>query len=170
MEKTYSEMLMAAMDSENGTMATDPRKPIIRSALQYVYPLFILIHVIVVVVGAVGNCGMLIVVIKRRLYHDPMYFFLGNLALSDFFKAAIVLPITLVHLLIQNWIFGSFLCYILPMMHSFPIHASILTYMMIAVDRYRTVVHPMRSRVPAGLITIALWVSISYKHIHIIII
>ena len=149
---------MAAMDSENGTMATDPRKPIIRTALRYVYPLFILIHAIVVLVGTVGNFGMMVVVTRRRLYHDPMYFFLGNLALSDFIKAALVLPLTLSHLLMQNWIFGSFLCYFLPMLHSFPIHASILTYMMIAVDRYRSIVHPMRSRVPAGLCTIAVWV------------
>ncbi len=110
------------------------------------------------VAGLAGNFTMLIVIMKRRLWRDHTCFFLGNLALSDILKSGIVLPITLANLLIQNWIFGSFLCFFLPMMHSFPIHASMLNYMMIAVDRYRYIVHPMKSRVPAGLCAIAIWV------------
>ena len=47
----------------------------------------------------------------------------------------------------ENWIWGSFMCYFLPMLHSFPIHASMLTFLMIAVDRYRLIVHPMKPRV-----------------------
>ena len=39
------------------------------------------------------------------------------------------------------------MCYFLPMLHSFPIHASMLTFLMIAVDRYRLIVHPMKPRV-----------------------
>lgn len=159
MEKTYADMLMAVM--ANSSNSTDFRTPHIKPALRYVYPLFVLIHMFIFIGGTVGNLLMLAVVSRRRLYHDPLFFFLGNLALSDMLKALVVLPITLANLLLQNWVLGSFLCYFLPMMHSFPVHASMLTYMMIAVDRYRYIVHPMRSRVPAGLCTIAVWVGMS---------
>lgn len=137
----------------------DFRQPYIKSSLRYVYPLFILLHAIICVGGICGNVAMLVVIIRRRLYKNPTFFFLGNLALSDILKAAVVLPITVTTMLISNWIFGSFLCFFLPMMHSFPVHASMLTYMVIAVDRYRLIVHPMKSRVPTGLCVIAVWVA-----------
>ena len=39
-------------------------------------------------------------ILRRRLHDDPSFFLVGNLALSDILKAAVVLPITVTHLLI----------------------------------------------------------------------
>lgn len=64
-----------------------------------------------------GNATMLVFIARRRrLYRDPTQLYLANLALSDLLKAALVLPLTLVGQLLQNWILGGFLCYFLPMM------------------------------------------------------
>jgi hypothetical protein len=123
------------LSKQNQTSDIDLTQPYIRRSLIYVYPLFIFVYACTSVVGAIGNLAMFVVIIKCRLYPNPMYFFLANLALSDFLKAAVVAPITLANLLMQNFIFGSFMCFFLPMMHSIPIHASMLTYIMIAADR-----------------------------------
>ncbi|ELU08490.1 hypothetical protein CAPTEDRAFT_160415, partial [Capitella teleta] len=136
----------------------DFRQPYIKNSLRYVYPLFILLHAVVCLCGVCGNGAMLAVILRRKLYRSPTFFFLANLALSDFLKAAVVLPITVTTMMFGNWIFGSFLCFSLPMLHSFPIHASMLTHMVIAIDRYRLIVYPMKSRIPAGLCMIAVWV------------
>ena len=92
------------------------------------------------------------------LQESPTFLFFANLALSDVIKVAIAQPLTVINLIMQNWILGSFLCYFLPMLHAFPIHATMMTHVVIAIDRYRFIVHPMKSRIPAGLCIIAVWV------------
>lgn len=146
------------IDQRNDT-SFDFTQPYIRRSMRYVYPLFMFLYATVGLVGFVGNISMLIVMGKRRLYHDQTYFFLGNLAFSDLIKCIFVLPISLANMLVQNWIFGSFLCFFLPMIQFFPIHASMLTFLMIAIDRYRLIVNPFKARVPAGLCIIATWVG-----------
>jgi hypothetical protein len=135
------------------------RTPYIKTTLLYVWPLFVVLHALVGLGGVCGNAAMLTVIVRRRLYRCSTFFFLGHLAFSDLFKAAVVLPITVATMMMGNWIFGSFLCYFLPMMHSFPIHASMLTYMLMAIDRYRLILYPMKSRIPARLCMIASWVG-----------
>lgn len=146
------------IDQRNDT-SFDFTQPYIRHSMRYVYPLFMFLYAAVGLTGFVGNVSMLIVMGKQRLYHDPTYFFLGNLAFSDLIKCVFVLPISLANMLVQNWIFGSFLCFFLPMIQFFPIHASMLTFLMIAIDRYRLIVNPFKARVPAGLCIIASWVG-----------
>ncbi|XP_064630803.1 prolactin-releasing peptide receptor-like [Lineus longissimus] len=130
----------------------------IRKPLQYVYPLFIFLHALTVIGGVTGNIGILVIVIRKKLYNDPLYFFMANLAISDIIKSVFVLPLTLTNLMMTNWVFGSFICFFLPMLQSFPVYVTMLTFLMIAIDRYRTIVYPMKSRVPAGLCTIGVWV------------
>ena len=137
----------------------DFTQPYIRRSMRYVYPLFMFLYAAVGLIGFIGNVSMLIVMGKRRLYQDQTFFFLGNLAFSDLIKCMFVLPISLANMLVQNWIFGSFLCFFLPMIQFFPIHASMLTFLMIGIDRYRLIVNPFKARVPAGLCIIATWVG-----------
>ena len=150
-ETYYAIILNFIHNNHNENNETiDFSKPYIKNSLKYIYPLFIFIHAVVILFGTFGNIAMLVMLLRTGLFRNPTYFFLGNIALSDIIKAGIVLPITIVNLLIQNWIFDSFLCYFLPMIHMIPIHASMLTYVMLAVDRYRFICLPMRSRIPAG--------------------
>ena len=154
----YISLVLTWMNSNN-TTSFDFTQPYIKNSLRYVYPLFMFLHAVVGLAGLVGNLTLIIVMGKRRLYHDQTFFFLGNLAFSDVIKCTIVLPISLANMLIQNWVFGSFMCFFLPMIQLFPIHASMLTFLMIAIDRYRLIVNPFKARLPAGLCTIAVWVA-----------
>lgn len=158
-EETYLTRVLHYIERSNSSGDTDFSKPFIKHSLRYVYPLFILLHAIICIGGVAGNAAMLVVLRRRKLHRSPTFFFLANLAMSDILKAGLVLPISVASMLFANWIFGSFLCYFLPMMHSFPIHASMLTHTVMAVDRYRLILYPMKSRVPAGLCVIAVWVA-----------
>ena len=156
-ERGILHQILAILNSNNDNRTTDVSRPAIRHTLRHVYPLFILLNGFVILFGTCGNIAMIVIIIKNKLYRNPTFFFLGNLAFSDLLKSMVVLPVSLTNLLIEPWLFGSFLCYFLPMMQFFPIHASMLTFLMIAVDRYRFIVHPMQTRMSAGLCTIAIW-------------
>ncbi|KAL4232398.1 hypothetical protein ACF0H5_009966 [Mactra antiquata] len=154
----YIHQVLSFMDKKNDT-SFDFTQPYIRNSLKFVYPIFMFLYAVVGLLGMVGNISMLVVMGKRRLYQDPTYLFLGNLAFSDLIKCVFALPVSLANLLVQNWIFGSFMCFFLPMIQFFPIHASMLTFLMIAIDRFRRIVNPFKSRPPAGLCIIATWVG-----------
>ncbi|XP_059173940.1 neuropeptide Y receptor type 5-like [Physella acuta] len=154
----YIELIIQFMVTNNHS-DFDFKVPFVKPSLRYVYPFLIFLHVVICLVGVVGNTAIVVVIAKRRLYQDQTYFLLANLAFSDLIKCLAVLPISLANFLIQNWLFGSFLCFFLPMLQCFPVHASMLTYLTIAIDRYRLIVHPFKSRLPAGLCVIAVWVG-----------
>jgi len=152
--------ILMFLDLKNKSNTTfDFTQPYLRRSMRYVYPLFMFLYAAVGFIGFVGNITMVIIMGKRRLYHDQTFFFIGNLAFSDLIKCVFVLPISLANMLVQNWVFGSFLCFLVPMIQFFPIHASMLTFLMIAIDRYRLIVNPFKARVPAGLCIIATWVG-----------
>jgi hypothetical protein len=90
----------------------DFSKLYLRPSVTHVFPVFL--YALVVVVGAVSNVAVIWTVVKHRLYKDPTYDYIVNLATADI-KCVLVLPVSLTILLVQNWIFGSFLCF-LPML------------------------------------------------------
>ena len=155
----YIELIFNWIQDNNSTDEVDFTQPHIKRSLRYVYPLFIFLHALTCTFGFIGNVAIIIVVGKHGLYKDQVFFFICNIALSDILKCVFVLPITLANLLIQNWVFGSFMCFFLPMLQCFPIHASMLTYLVMAIDRYRLIVLPFKSRAPAGLCIIGVWVA-----------
>jgi hypothetical protein len=54
-------------------------------------------------------------IVKHRLYKDPTNGYIVNLKTADI-KCVLVLPVSPTILLVQNWIFHSFLCFFLPML------------------------------------------------------
>ncbi|RUS74035.1 hypothetical protein EGW08_018209, partial [Elysia chlorotica] len=158
MKETYNQMILQYMINSSSTNFNF-REPYIKRSLIYVYPLFMLLHAIVCLAGIISNVAMVVVIIRRRLYQDQTFVLFINLAFADLIKCVFVMPMTLANLLIQNWLFGSFLCFFMPMLQYFPVHATMLTFLTIAIDRYRMIVQPFKSRVQASLCIIAIWVG-----------
>ncbi|GFT03108.1 g_PROTEIN_RECEP_F1_2 domain-containing protein [Nephila pilipes] len=88
-----------------------------------------------------------------------MYKYLALNALNDILKCVVVLPLALSTTLIQNWIYGSFLCYLFPMMQDVPFHATMLTFLLIAFDRYRQTLYPLKQPIPAFLCMVGVWIA-----------
>ncbi|XP_071447991.1 uncharacterized protein [Hetaerina americana] len=93
----------------------------------------------------------------RRGERDPTLCFLANVAVADAVKCLMVLPVSLAVLLVQNWVFGSFLCFFLPMMQDIPIHVTMLSFLLIAADRHRLLMDPMKPRLPPLFCSLAAW-------------
>lgn len=112
----YLVKLMNIINAGDNETVEDLSVPHIRPTVNNIYPLFIFMYGLIVVVGTLMNSGMMYHIIRHKLHRDPTYAFLINIAISDLVKCIFVLPITLAVLLIENWIFGQFLCYFLPIL------------------------------------------------------
>ena len=150
-------MLLIWLNENNVNETENINRPSIKHSLRYVYPLIVCLNAMVVMFGTVANMSMVVVIIKKKLYTNPTFIYLANIAISDIVKTSIVLPLTVMHILMEHWIFGSFMCFFLPMMHSIPIHVTMLSYVMIGADRYRQVMYPMKARLHFGFCLIAIW-------------
>lgn len=114
-DKVLNVIAQLFLGSKNDT-GMDFSKPHLRPSVARVFPLFVFLYTLVVIVGTASNLAVIWTVIKHRLYRNPTFGYIINLAIADIVKCVLVLPISLTILLVQNWIFGSFLCYFLPML------------------------------------------------------
>lgn len=95
----------------------DFTRPQLRPSVRHAYPSFVCGYSALIMAGALCNAYVLAIVARKRLYAaDPVYVYVANLAVTGIVECVFVLPISLMVLLIQNWIFGRFLCFFLPML------------------------------------------------------
>jgi len=90
--------------------------PILKASIKSVYWLFLIQYAALALLGVLMNIIIIVYIMYHRLYKDVTHAFIINLALCHFVQCALVLPISLMVMLIQNWIFGQFLCFFLPML------------------------------------------------------
>lgn len=92
------------------------RKPILRPGLHDTYILFIIQYALLSLTGAISNIWLIYYIVRHRLYRDNTHAFFINLSICHFVQCAFVLPITLVVIIVHNWILGMFMCYFVPML------------------------------------------------------
>lgn len=90
--------------------------PIVKPALINIYPLFLLQYGLLCVFSVLSNVYLIYYIMRCRLYRDVTHAFLMNLAVCHFVQSFIVMPVTLMVIIIQNWIYGQFLCFFLPLL------------------------------------------------------
>lgn len=96
---------------------TDFNRLQLRTSVQHSYPAFVCGYSALIMAGALCNAYVLATVVRKRLYAaDPVNVYVANLAITGIIECVSVLPVSLMVLLIQNWIFGRFLCFFLPML------------------------------------------------------
>ncbi|XP_033212336.1 neuropeptide Y receptor type 6 [Belonocnema kinseyi] len=142
---------------EPGNETEDFSKPLLRPVFYNIYPLLIFVYSLLIICGIIINFSMFYHILKFKLYRDPTNAFLINMIISDVIKCIFVLPISLAVMLIDNWIFGKFLCFFLPILQDIPFHVSMMTYMLIAVDRFRMIDDPGKPRIPAFVCALGTW-------------
>lgn len=94
----------------------DFSEPILKPVVAKIYPIFVIQYSVLAIFGIVTNLAIIVYIMRYKLYRDATHAFIVNLAFCHFVQCAIELPITLMVLLIQNWIFGQFWCFFLPLL------------------------------------------------------
>ncbi|XP_030379293.1 uncharacterized protein LOC115627690 [Scaptodrosophila lebanonensis] len=140
-----------AMDRFNG--------PILKASIKSVYWLFLIQYAALALLGVIMNIVIIVYILYHRLYKDVTHAFIINLAFCHFVQCALVLPVSLMVMLIQNWIFGQFLCFFLPMLQDIPLHVAMISHILIAWDRMRWLNDPLRGRLPGFVCCCATWLT-----------
>ncbi|XP_039233567.1 uncharacterized protein LOC6525791 [Drosophila yakuba] len=144
----------------NGTVDMERLSgPILKSSIKSVYWLFLIQYAALALLGVVLNVIIVVYIMYHRLYKDVTHAFIINLALCHFVQCALVLPVSLMVMLIQNWIFGQFLCFFLPMLQDIPLHVAMISHILIAWDRMRWLNDPLKGRLPGFVCCCATWLT-----------
>lgn len=95
---------------------TELNEPILRPGLQDTYYFFVIQYAILSLFGIVANIWVICYIFKYKLFHENTHAFFVNLCVCHFVQSAFVLPITLIVIIVHNWILGQFMCYFVPML------------------------------------------------------
>ena len=119
------------------------------------------ILVIICVVSIFGNITLFVIFTRRKILRTIANGFLLNLAFADLLVSVLNMPITVVTIVKQRWIFGEFACVLLGFTTMLSFVSSVMSLAMIAINRYYYVVQwktypsiftPRRSVLFAGIV------------------
>ena len=122
---------------------------------------FITLYVIVIIVSLIGNGMVIFSVIRNKTLQTVRNFFILNLAVADILTGSLAGPITPMSYYLKSWIFGEFLCKLLPVGFVTFAHVSTFTVTAIAIHRYSQIVMPSRQQMSkrAGCVTsFVIWI------------
>ncbi|XP_054156214.1 neuropeptide SIFamide receptor-like [Oppia nitens] len=101
-------------------------------------------YTIVFILGIVGNCCVVIVVVQSPRMRTVTNFFIVNLAFADILVLIFCLPATLISNLLIPWIFGAIMCKAVAYLQGVVVSASINTLVAVSIDRFLSICHPLR--------------------------
>ncbi|XP_048873921.1 nociceptin receptor [Brienomyrus brachyistius] len=125
----------------------------------------VVVYMIVCMVGLIGNCLVMYVIIRYTKMKTATNIYIFNLALADFLVLA-TLPFQGTDVFLGFWPFGNILCKMVISIDYYNMFTSTFTLTMMSVDRYIAVCHPVKAldmRTPhkAKVINICIWILAS---------
>ena len=97
----------------------------------------------IAVLGFAGNLLVIIVVVGNRQMRNSTNLLIISLALADLFFIVICVPFTATMYAMPIWPFGDAWCKIYQYMINVTAYASVYTLVLMSLDRYLAVVHPI---------------------------
>ena len=106
-------------------------------------------YCLIFLVSLVGNSCIGIIVYKTKTLRKPINIFIVNMAMSDLLFPLIYIPLQVVYLYRYSWlisgVLGDALCKLIPFLFEVSLIVSVLSLILIAVDRFGAVVWPLHS-------------------------
>ncbi|XP_067831686.1 delta-type opioid receptor-like [Heptranchias perlo] len=131
------------------------------------------VYSVIFVVGSVGNCLVMYVIVRHTKMKTATNIYIFNLAAADALATS-TMPFQSADYLIGSWPFGDVLCKIVVSIDYYNMFTSIFTLTMMSVDRYIAVCHPVKAldfRTPlkAKVINVCIWLLASVIGIPVIV-
>ena len=92
-----------------------------------VMAVFLILFVILALVSAASNVSLLLLIMKQKLYKESLTLCLSNMMVIHIVEVCLVLPLCLCTRLVQNWVLGEIVCYMLPVITVITARFSTLT-------------------------------------------
>ncbi|XP_053681634.1 cholecystokinin receptor type A-like [Sabethes cyaneus] len=104
------------------------------------------LYSVIFLLAVIGNSLVILTLVQNKRMRTITNLFLLNLAVSDLFLGVFCMPFTLVGTLLRDFIFGEVMCKLLPYLQASSVAVSAWTLVIISVERYYAICHPLRSR------------------------
>ncbi|XP_035388793.1 neuropeptide Y receptor type 4 [Electrophorus electricus] len=102
----------------------------------------VLCYILVFMFGFIGNILLICIIARQRDQRNVTSIFIANLSISDILICVFCLPFTLASTLMDHWVFGAVLCRLTPFVQCMSVTASVLSLVLIALERHQLVLHP----------------------------
>uniref|UniRef100_A0A672JL46 Neuropeptide Y receptor Y4 n=1 Tax=Salarias fasciatus TaxID=181472 RepID=A0A672JL46_SALFA len=102
----------------------------------------VLWYSVTMVLGLVGNIGLISIITRRREKVNVTSIFICNLSFSDILVCVFCLPFTVIYTLMDHWVFGSLLCRLVPFIQCVSVTVSVLSLVFIALERHQLIINP----------------------------
>ncbi|EDO49570.1 predicted protein, partial [Nematostella vectensis] len=103
-------------------------------------------YVLIIVLSLVGNSTVIYVVLNHRA-RSMTDTFVANLAASDILITFTGMPNMITEQYIRHWVFGPIVCKLVVYLQSVSVASSVLTLLAVTIDRFISIVFPLRGRI-----------------------
>jgi len=110
-----------------------------------------ILYGLIAVVTVVGNALVILVIVRNRSMQTVTNFFIANLSVADEMIGIFSIPFQFQAALTQRWDLPAFLCPVAPFVKEVSVSVSIMTLVVISVDRYFAVIHPLKPLFSASM-------------------
>ncbi|XP_064620038.1 neuropeptide Y receptor type 2-like isoform X1 [Lineus longissimus] len=107
----------------------------------------------------IGNGAVIYVVGKNRKMQTVTNIFIVNMAFADVLIGLFSIPFQFHAAILQRWVLAAFMCPLAPFVQVMTVNVSIFTLMILAIDRYFAVIHPLKPRVSKQIAKIAIAIT-----------
>lgn len=128
------------MNSSNSSETLDDE---VVTVATYVVPVF---FGLITITGLFTNTLVILVVLINSQMRSTTNLLIVNLAIADLLFVIFCIPFTATDYVLPVWPFGLAWCKIVQYLIVVTVHASIYTLVLMSVDRFLAVVHPVSSR------------------------
>nr|XP_040581509.1 putative neuropeptide Y receptor type 6 [Lepeophtheirus salmonis] len=122
-------------------------RPVFRDRI-FLLVFTIFFYALLVLVGLFGN-GTVFYIIWKKGSHKKFNTLacVLNMTVAFLIQLTFVIPLTLFVIVVDNWVMGSTLCYLLPMIQDIPGYCLMMTIALISFDRRRLIFDPRKGNV-----------------------
>ncbi|XP_062549878.1 cholecystokinin receptor type A-like [Armigeres subalbatus] len=143
-DDTVANMTSSVGDDSSAAAASGFFSGFSESTFQYyiIIPLYTVIFLLLVV----GNSLVILTLVLDKRMRSVTNIYLLNLAISDLLLGIFCMPFTLVGQVQQNFIFGRFMCKVIPYLQAVFVSVAVWTQVAIALERFFAICRPLSSR------------------------
>ncbi|XP_057366643.1 cholecystokinin receptor type A-like isoform X2 [Daphnia carinata] len=121
------------------------------------------LYSVIFILSVLGNILVIVTLTQNRRMRTVTNVFLLNLAIADLLLGVFCMPFTLIGQLLRDFIFGSFMCKIIPYFQAVSVAVGVWTLVAISLERYFAICRPLKSRIwqtrsHAYKMIIAVWI------------
>nr|QBC65442.1 AstA receptor [Aedes aegypti] len=144
---SYSSLMVAASAASDGHFNTTIISTTTLMPSEMVSRIVAIFFGLIGITGLLGNALVVLVVLSNPLMRSTTNLLIINLAVADLLFVIFCIPFTATDYVVSSWPFGDLWCKSVQYLIVVTAHASIYTLVLMSLDRFLAVVHPIASMV-----------------------